>query len=300
MFYPEEGFHDGSHSDNLIGTTGASCGENRTSSAEFTGGVSDWGQRPGVSVAALDADHQGDIEGGYWEAVDSGLFGDLSDYTAMAGEEEQVDRASSLCRGEEPAFFLSQHTSHITETKEVAALLQDLSPEQVVVFRFLATQIRSIFKKRNSAPMKIEVMEWMFTAGSLIEHAAFEDCCAALDCRPWVMRLRIHLEFWRKDMQLAEKIKGLIVPAPERLLEETYALAGASGSWLLHRVWEFPGISSERLCRNQEDRNALDVLDDAGILLPSYQRFWYCVGRSPNNRAGLPRSQSWSSFWRNF
>lgn len=170
----------------------------------------------------------------------------------------------------------------------------------MVVFRFLATQVRSIFLVRISMAKKARLLEWMFSADTLLENAAFEDCCNVLDCRPWVMRLRIHLEFWRKDVQLSEKIKGLIVPVPERILEEAYALAGDSGSWLLHRVWEFPGISSERLCRHSDDRDALERLDEAGILLASYQHFWYCVGHSPLTRAGLPRSQSWASFWRNF
>ncbi|PKY11741.1 hypothetical protein B1757_02825 [Acidithiobacillus marinus] len=171
-------------------------------------------------------------------------------------------------------------------------------PEQIIIFRHLSTQIRMLFQVRCSMRKKAEILTWIFSAGTVMDHASFDDCCSALECRPWVMRLRIHLELWRKDVQLTERIKGLIVPVPERLLEESYALAGSQGSWLLHRVWEYPGISQEKLCRDREDQKALELLDESGILIASYRRFWYCVGRSPLNRAGLPRSQSWASFWR--
>lgn len=303
MFSPvKKEFRDVAYGEYRIGedTRTPRCETRADDYAESTHRISDRDRDTDIPIAALDTNNQGNFEGDYWQAVDSGVFGDLPDFNTLDGEEDQVDRAGALCSWEEPAFFLSQHSSHLAETKEVTALLEDLSPEQVVVFRFLATQVRSVFLVRTSMLKKARLLEWIFSAGTLLENAAFEDCCTALDCRPWVMRLRIHLEFWRKDVQLSEKIKGLIVPVPERILEETYALADASGSWLLHRVWEFPGISSERLCRNSEDQASLERLEEAGILLASYQRFWYCVGRSPLTRAGLPRSQSWASFWRNF
>lgn len=297
-----KGISDGSHSDYCFGQA-AHTSTGRHSAPRSGGsssGLFDRDRDSDFSVATVDADHQGDIEGNYWEAVDSGLFGDLPDFSALAGEEDEVDCPSPLRPGEESAFFLSQHSSHIKETKEVASLLEDLSPEQAVIFRFLSTHIRSLFQTKGSAARKAEIMEWMFSADAMLEHAVFDDCCLALECRPWVVRLRIHLELWRKDIQLSERIRGLIVPVPERILEESYALAGSPASWLLHRVWEFPGIPHERLCRDRDDEKALELLDEAGILIASYRRFWYCVGRSPLNRNGMPRSQSWASFWRKF
>lgn len=138
-------------------------------------------------------------------------------------------------------------------------------------------------------------MRWVFSVGGTLEDASFDDCCIALQCRPWVLRLRVHLEFWRKDLRLQTKVPGLMVPLPHFVLEEGFSIAGDAGVNMLHRIWEWPGISAARL----RDLDTVGELEEKGLVVSSYNgSFYYCVGRSPLNRYGRPRVQSWSSFWR--
>jgi hypothetical protein len=264
-----------------------------------TDGFPDRIRDPGDADSGLDTRNPRDIESDFWEAADSGLFGSLEDYLEVDGEAGEMDLAGAWSGAAESGLFAPGHTPHLTQARFVTEYLEELDPTQIRVFHFLADHVLALFRKTGKKKPKL--LRWIFNVGGELEGVSFEDCCLALECRPWLMRLRIHLEFWVRDMRLDGKVPGFIVPLPGFVLEEGYACGQDAAVRLLHRIWEYPGVSTVELLRDAGDRTALEMLEESGLIVSAYGgSYWYCVGRSPLNKSGRPRAQSWGSLWRNF
>lgn len=257
---------------------------------------------------ALDAGDQGDFEGDYWDAVDSGIFGSLPDDLSL--DDEDGPEYLGLARDSDPeSLLLASRYSPNTGgekgkvTREISAYIEDLNPEKRIVFRFLQKKLLTATAKNATQKDREAALIWIFGMEES-DVIGFEDSCLALEARPWVVRLRVQLQFWFKNIRFTSQIPALAMPLPSRVAEEAYSSAMEDGIWVARRIWEWPGIQVEELQAFpgapgiRAIQSAVDALEESGLLVAGFDGlYWYCVGHSPLNRFGRPLNVSWASFW---
>jgi hypothetical protein len=264
---------------------------------------------PGLPLPdALDAGDTGDFEGDFWDAVDSGLFGGIPEGLSMDDQDGEDDMGRALDSGAEPVFLPQGYSPDIGGSKEkvtrgLREYVDELTAEKRLVFRLLQNRIITATAKRTRPSHREEALRWIFSA-ERSNTIGFEDTCIALESRPWVVRLRVQLQFWFKDIRFAAPIPLSAMPLPSRLAEEAYGTAWDDGIWVARRIWEWPGVHFDELCQItgappvRQIREALDQLEENGIVVSGFDGlYWYCVGHSPLNRHGRPLAVSWASFW---
>lgn len=257
---------------------------------------------------ALDASDQGNFEGDFWEAVDSGIFGNLPDDVSMADEDGPEYLGFAQNSDTESLLLASRYSPNAggskgKVTREVNTFIEELSAEKRIVFQFLQKKLLTATAKKAAQKEREAALIWIFGVEDS-DLIGFEDSCLALEARPWVVRLRVQLQFWFKNIRFTARIPALAMPLPARVAEESYSSAMDAGIWVARRIWECPGIQTEELQilpgapGIREIQSAVDALEERGLLVSGFDGlYWYCVGHSPLNRFGRPLNVSWASFW---
>ncbi|MBU2854564.1 hypothetical protein HF928_11120 [Acidithiobacillus ferriphilus] len=257
----------------------------------------------------MDAGNAGDIEGDFWDAVDAGVFGHIPGDLSLDGEDGSDDSGCPSDFVSESVLFSQGHTSHLGRSEEkvtrvIREYVDELTPDRRLVFYHLQSRIALATTKRVTPARRESAVLWIFGAESR-EDISFADCCEVLGARPWIVRLRVQLQFWFRDMRFTTAIPALVTPLPARIVEEAFGASGEDGIWVVRRLWEWPGAGHEALCRITGApaplalRHALEHLEQSGIIVSGFDGlYWYCVGHSPLNRYGQPIPVSWASFWK--
>jgi len=198
----------------------------------------DDGHRPDFSDA-VDARDQGNFEGDFWEAVDSGIFGNLPDGVSLDDEDGPEYLGLALDSDTESLLLASRYSPHAggskgKVTREINSYIEELSAEKRVVFMFLQKKLLTATAKKATQKEREAALIWIFSTEET-DVIGFEDCCLALESRPWVVRLRVQLQFWFKNIRFTAQIPALAMPLPARVAEEAYSTAMDAGIWVARR-----------------------------------------------------------------
>ena len=181
----------------------------------------------------------------------------------------------------------------------------------VAAFLYIRGHVDNIFsdgqKTRRAGKEKAESIQWMFCldANAENEQPRFDDCCAVLHAESWMIRLRTHLEVWKRQVVFSNEIQGFVLPVPTAVVNMAYGCAGDYGIWVCRRLWQWPGMPVSQLIGHHgapPEGILLDVLEKLshkGIIVGDFSgHYYYCVGHSPVRPDGRIDQRSWIRLWR--
>ena len=239
----------------------------------------------------------------------SGLPSDIWQVDLMDGE---VDL--------ECAFDPSQEFSHAalnnlsvprrSQRSDVITISEDdFEGPQRDVFLMLRDKVLDTYSDKVSKKRIMQAIEWVFCP--LADGVSFDLACRALGMRPYVLRTRIHYEFYMR-WRVFSAFPFLTVPVPAELQGEILYLTSKVGNDVARYIWYAPGITPEMLMayvgqtyRDYEIEKAILDLEAAGIVGIRMNNI-YLIGRNPESsgdRAEVEvnrrskRSGFWSSYW---
>ena len=141
----------------------------------------------------------------------------------------------------------------------------------------------------------------------------FDLCCQVLQARRDVLRMRIHYEFWLRQIVFSKEFPFMIDPLPFRIENEALEIALEPGLIIASICWKHPGIEYSNLINLAAERGislhaATDALDrlDAAHLVSSFVDYWYLTGRNPfrmhteaiaSRKPNAAWRKGWASLW---
>jgi hypothetical protein len=137
-----------------------------------------------------------------------------------------------------------------------------------------------------SAPTHVfRAIKWFFTDEDDGLTPTFELCCAALDARTDILRLRLQYEFFLRWWVAPRSFPFQSVAVPQLVLREiTYACPDL-GRDIAELAWARPGITTAAIVaaigHEKEVRRDLTRLDDRMLICEQGDGNWYLTGRNP-------------------
>lgn len=160
----------------------------------------------------------------------------------------------------------------------------------------LYDRIRACYVDAASTKHRRESLDWVFTPQADELGITFRLCCRVLAVRSWLLRTRVHFQFFKKGVTFSETMPFMTVPVPGLIASETLYATSDEGLRLVSRAWMQPGMKLGELAPTKEDACLLWQLEEKGIVGEHGER-WYVTGRNPF-RKGTPKSTvSWSNMW---
>ncbi len=153
--------------------------------------------------------------------------------------------------------------------------------------------VKSLF--RDDRRVSEDAVRWLFGYGATnADGATFTDCCEAINAREYVIRARIHYEFWVRWKVFPFEFPFETCPLPNVFRHEIRFLAGEEGIYLAQEAWIRPGIGLEEMMMNAAgvddpkdiplEYPALVATLEEKFILSSKAGSWYMTGRNPQRR----------------
>jgi hypothetical protein len=259
----------------------------------YSGNVSDRG-----CDSHAHPDHAIDSGTDIWGAVESGIFGDLADFSFMDDSDSEKGLDRPLASGEPSEVTALDHISYrrkgrVGSGKQIA---DEFEEPKRTAFLMLYDRIRACYVDAASSKHRKECLDWVFTPEPDRQQITFRLCCRVLGVRSWLLRVRIHFQFFKKGVVFAEPMSFMTVPVPSLISSETLYATNEAGLRLVSRAWMQPGMIMAELAPSKEEARMLWQLEEKGIVGEHGDR-WYVTGRNPY-RKGIPKETVWwSSMW---
>ena len=234
-----------------------------------------------------------------WADVNAGLFGDgmkflFSEGAEDADVEEERNRALRTV-----AVEMSKSRRGRMGTGTTAA--DDFEDEtEKAVFLHLYNRVRDSFVAGVPKEKREHSLEWVLgleyddpLSGAGL---TFDLCCAALEIRPWIIRARLHFQFYLKQMVFADAMPFLTSGIPEVIRSEAMYFGGDVGLSVVARLWQHPGMPNNELAPDVTIGHVVNALESKG-LIGEAGGLWYFTGRNPTGLRGSRATTSWLSLW---
>jgi hypothetical protein len=122
--------------------------------------------------------------------------------------------------------------------------LDELSELERDIFILLQGRINDVLTGNERC---LSSAKWMFGIDQSDTYS-FDNCCIVLRARPTIIRVRTHVEFWRKWLiYTAPVLPFLSVMPPDEDKTITVLHAGAGALPVLTAIWRWPSISVDHL-----------------------------------------------------
>jgi len=166
-------------------------------------------------------------------------------------------------------------------------------------FRVVEAYSRLLLNGTPRTADVIRAIEFFFNLHDEGGHeVTFLKCCAVLQVRPSVFRLRIQYEWWLRGTIFKGPFPGVSVPVPDIIAGQILFYGGEGGAALAREAWVQPGIHESELIAVVGD---LDGVDEATltaslhaleeqVVMSRHGNRWYVTGRNPLVRSMIAGS----------
>lgn len=143
-------------------------------------------------------------------------------------------------------------------------------------------RIRATFLKDSKWKERQVGLDWVFC--HVDDPISFELCAEALGARPVIIRKRLMYEFYRRWIVFATPLPFMAAALPEDYGSFVHYSCGDAGLAIAVATWYWPGISTDALFEQCQDRGIqiteadLDRVDETGIVACNTDN-WYVTGR---------------------
>ncbi len=234
-----------------------------------------------------------------WDAIESGIFGDIGSGLDLGVCLDEEDLASAHQFGQTPNFATGggipkSGKGRLSIGASLVSEFED--PGQQIAYLLLHDRITGCFVESATKKKQRDSLSWVFTPDPDEHERTYRECCDVLMVRPWVLQTRVQYQFYIKSMVFNERLPTNTVRLPNLIQAEAAYFGGDEGAVLASVVWACPGIENQDLIKTKVSSRAAQLLEEKGILSESKGR-WYMTGRNPLMKQYLKTSISWSSLW---
>jgi len=143
----------------------------------------------------------------------------------------------------------------------------------------------TLFGSLSASARVWKSIHWFFAGDDDGRTPTFDLCCAALDVRADVLRLRLHYEFFLRWWIAPKPFPFMTVPVPSLIAAEIAYICPELGRDLAFLAWTRPGIHTQTLIdelgQEAKVRRDLARLDERLMLCEQGEGHWYLTGRNP-------------------
>lgn len=255
-----------------------------------------------LPAADLCGDHIGDplesLEssggGADFSLFDPGVFGNLEDDFSLDLLDDEESSDSPYNRFEKLSHSSQSDLPKPRRRRRAEAISRITSedfaegPERdsfELIDRFSA----QLFSNKSKPQEIAAAISFFFTITDDGEHHTFPLCCAVLNARIDVLRLRLVYEWWLRGTIFTGPFPFFTVPVPSIIAGEITYYGSDVGYALSRECWVQPGIEADELValivelddhEESEVRNALQVLE-SHLLMSNQAGRCYVTGRNP-------------------
>lgn len=196
------------------------------------------------------------------------------------------------------------------EKRLLQITLEDFELEQGFAVELLTRHIRNSYMANAKPRARIAAIDWIFANVVKEDEVDFTTCCTALGVRDYVLKARIHYEFYLRWI-VYPSFPFLTLPMPEEILSEIQFKCGFEGSDVARHAWYYPGVELTTVIEREErnyDADSVHLIVDHLVrhgFLSRRVNNLYLTGRNPAREDGIQvieRHQKnarviWSRLW---
>ncbi len=229
-----------------------------------------------------------------WEADSSGAapHGIDSDEMDNLGWTQDGQVAFDLDQEFDPPALGDLSVSRSESKRSTQVGLDDFEVEEAFAVRLLLKHIRNTFQLNTSERVRRKSIEWVFVGLTPPNEVDFTTCCNMLGVREYVLKTRIHYEFYLRWIVYHE-FPFLALPMPEELKMEIFFTCGMEGVDIARHAWYHPGVDVAEIYQRESTihsaatiREVLADLEHRGYISRRVANV-YCTGRNPAKSDGV-------------